>query len=208
MVTYPLTFPSVRAPASTAMHAHSVVGMSHSMFTGRQQVYAHLGQYWSVEISLPPLAREDAEVWIAFLYSLNGREGTWLMGDPAAATPRGAAATVPGTPIVDGANQTGQTLNITDGPASTTGYLLAGDYIQLGTGSGSRLHKVLDDADTNGDGDASLTIWPALRLSPSDSSSVVVNNAVGRWRLDTNDTEFDIDEAMFYGIDFTGIEAQ
>ena len=102
-----------------------------------------------------------------------------LLGDPIGATPRGSASSAPGTPVVNGASQTGDTLSIDGLPASATGYLKAGDYIQLGSGTGAQLYKVLDDVDSNASGEADLTIWPDLRSSPADDATVVVSNAKG-----------------------------
>lgn len=105
------------------------------------------------------------------------------------------------------ASQTGQDLNITSNQLSKTGYLKAGDYIQLGSGSTATLHKVLVDANTDGSGNATLTVWPHVRTAPADAATVVVQNAVGRWRLAGNETEWSINEALIYGVSFSAMEA-
>jgi hypothetical protein len=153
------------------------------------------------------MIRANADEWNAWALKLNNREGTFLMGDPAAATPRGAAKDTPGTPLVKGAGQTGNTLAIDGAPASVTGYLLAGDTIQLGSGSAARLYKVLEDADSDAGGNATLTVWPKLRSSPADNDAVTVSNAVGLWRLAANQSAWDTDEALIYGIRFQAVEA-
>lgn len=155
---------------------------------------------------MPPMTRAEAEEWFSFLVKLNGQYGTFLLGDPHAA-PRGSAASTPGTPVVNGASQVGSTLAVDGLPASATGYLKAGDYIQLGSGATARLHKVLNDVDTNGSGEATLDIWPDLRSSPDDDSAVVVSDAVGNFRLSTNEIGVDINEIELFGITFAAIEA-
>ena len=137
---------------------------------------------FEAEIELPPMTRDEAELWDAFFLKLNGMKGTFLFGDPAGATPRGSASSTPGTPVVMGVSQTGNELTIDGLPLSVNGYLKAGDYIQLGSSSTSKLHKVLDDVNTNGSGEATLTIWPNLRASPADNDPVVVSNAQGPFR--------------------------
>jgi len=135
---------------------------------------------------------------------MNGQYGTFLLGDPANTAPRGVGT---GTPLVKGGSQTGDSL-ITDGwTNSTTGILKAGDWIQLGSGSSSRLHKVLDDVNSDSGGNATLTIWPSLRSSPADNAVITVNSPKGQWRLATNEMQYSIDEASVYGITFACVEA-
>lgn len=186
------------------MTTTDIVGQSISPFTASQQVYKYSGQYWEADITLRPMTRDEAEYWISFMLKLNGAYGTFLLGDPNGATPRGVAT---GTPLVKGANQTGNEL-LTDGwTNSITGILKAGDYIQLGTGASARLHKVLDDVNSDSGGNATLTIYPALRSSPADNSAITVNNAKGVFRLSSNQTAWDIRESAIYGITFGAREA-
>lgn len=202
-ITYPLSFPSVGI-RSMNIRARNVVGISASPFTGQQQVYKHQGQWWEAEVTLPPMKRADAEQVVAFLLSLNGVYGTFLLGDPANTAPRGVGT---GTPLVYGADQTGSEL-ITDGwTTSTTGILKAGDWIQLGTGSATRLYKVLADANSDGSGIATLDIYPNLRQSPADNAQIIKSSPKGQWRLSSNDTNWSIDEASIYGITFACVEA-
>lgn len=206
-ITYPLSLPTVAGIAQIRISARNAVAVSSSPFTYKQQVMQHQGARWEAEITLPPTQRADAEEWIAFLFALQGQYGTFLLGDPLGATPRGSAATTPGTPLVNGASQTGSTLAIDGLPISATNYLRAGDYIQLGSSSSSRLHKVLENASSNGSGEATLSIWPPLRESPSDNATVTVSDTKGVFRLATPDASFSINEASFYGVTFTAFEA-
>jgi len=206
-ITYPLSIPTSKNIRSVTLMARNTVGISRSPFTYKQQVHKYPGQSWMADIALPPMNRAEAESWFAFLLKLNGQYGTFLLGDPAAATPRGSAKDTPGTPVVNGASQTGNELDIDGLPASATGYLLAGDYIQLGSGSTAQLYKVLDDVDSNASGEATVTVWPDLRSSPTDDSTVIVSNAKGRFRLSASQVQFTIDEVSTYGLTFGAIEA-
>ena len=201
--TYPLTFPNIGI-RSINIRAKTVVGASVSPFTGQQQVYKHQGQWWEMEVSMPAMKRDDAEQVASFLLKMNGKYGTFLLGDKANTAPRGVGT---GTPLVYGASQTGDQL-ITDGwTPSTTGILKAGDWIQLGSGSTTLLHKVLDDVTSDASGIATLNIFPNLRQSPADNAQVSISSPKGQWRLASNDTEFSIDEASIYGITFACVEA-
>lgn len=202
-ISYPISMPSTDI-AKIKLVANNIVGISVSPFTAAQQVYRYSGQYWEADITLPPMKREVAEYWISFLLKLNGAYGTFLLGDPIGATARGVAT---GTPLVKGASQSGNTLETDGWTTSTTGILKAGDYIQLGSGSTAKLHKVLDDVNSDSSGNATLTLFPDLRSSPSDNAAIVVTSPKGIFRLSSMQTIWDVNEASVYGITFGAREA-
>ena len=206
-ITYPLSMPTNHNVATISLSAQNAVGITMSPYNNKLTVYKHQGQRWQADISLPLMKRADAEEWITFFMKQYGGYGTFLLGDPNAATPRGSAASAAGTPVVNGASQTGNELAIDGLPASATGYLLAGDYIQLGSGSTAQLYKVLDDVNSNASGEATLTIWPDLRSSPADDATVAVTDAKGVFRLSTPTHDWNIDTAGFYSLSFVAIEA-
>lgn len=205
--TYPLALPNHTGISSVTWSSENTVAVTESPFTYTQQVVKHAGQRWSGTFTLPRMNRDDADYWNAFLLRLDGSYGTFLLGDPLAATPRGSASTSTGTPVVNGGGQTGNELSIDGLPVSAVGYLKAGDYIQIGSGSSARLHRVLEDVDTNASGEATLNIWPDLRVIPSDDSSVVVNNAKGVFRLSANNIDYTISSDSFYTLTFSFVEA-
>lgn len=202
--TYPLALPSHTGLRAIELRATNAVAYSRSPFTFAGQAFAHPGQMWQADVTLPPMKRADAEQWVAWLVSLRGQLGTFLMGDPIGETARGAAT---GTPLVNGADQTGGSLVIDGATNSITGWLKAGDYIQLGSGSTATLHKVLADANSDGSGNVTLDIWPHIRTAPADNATVTVSNTVGRWRLASNESSWSVNEAAIYGISFTAMEA-
>lgn len=202
-ITYPLALPEGPI-TSVRMVAMDAVAYTSSPFTFQGQAHDWGGQGWRMQVQTSPMKRETAENWVAFLVSLRGQFGTFLMGDPAGAAPRGSAG---GTPAVKGAGQTGQVLNIDGAAVSQTGWLLAGDYIQLGAGSSATLHKVLADADSDGAGEVTLDIWPGIRTAPSDNAPLALTDTVGRWRLASNEREWSISSAAIYGIQFSAMEA-
>ena len=203
MITYPLSLPTTAGIAKVRLTANDIVGISQSPFTASQQGYKYPGQFWEADVTLPAMKRADAEYWVTFLMKLNGPFGTFLLGDPLGATARGVAT---GTPLVNGGSQVGNEL-VTDGwTVSQTGILKAGDYIQLGSGATAQLYKVLDDANSDGSGNATFTIWPSLRSSPSDNAAITVSAPKGNFRL-TTPAAWDIDEASIYGMTFGAREA-
>ncbi len=203
-ITYPLALPTTTDFRRVTMSGESVVALSRSIFTRTAQAQEHAGMLWHIGITLKPMKRAAAEAWIAFLLKLNGRQGTFLMYDPAGPTARGSLL---GTPLVDGAAQTGQELATKGWTATQTGVLLAGDYLSLGTGEQTRLHKVLDDVDSDGSGLATINIWPRLRESPGDSDALTFASAKGTFRLAGNVSTWDVSVAQFYGLGFQAEEA-
>jgi hypothetical protein len=203
-MTFPLAVPNLNHIRSVRFTLLDVVGGNESPYTLSQETYEHAGKRFAIEVDLIPMRRADAEQWVAFLAALRGRRGTFLLGDPVGQTARGIAT---GTPLVKGAGQTGGTL-LTDGwTISTTGILKAGDWIQLGSGSTSRLHKVLQDANSDGSGNATLELWPGPRTAPADNAAIVVASTKSVWRLTGNERSYDIQTAQIFGISFSAVEA-
>ena len=206
-ITFPLSTPTNIGIANIIFSADNATAISQSPFTYAQQVVKHQGERWRASVSLPPMKRVDAENWVAFLLSLRGQYGTFLLGDPNCITPRGSAATNPGTPLVMGASQTGQDLIIDGLPISVTGYLYPGDYVQLGAGISSKLHKVLTQVNSDSSGKAELTLWPSITTAPADNATVTLIGAKGLFRLSNNVTSWEINNISSYGITFDCVGA-
>ncbi len=205
-ISYPRALPTEMLFESASLQTNSIVAVAKSIFTAQEQVQAHQGQFWSADLTTTPVERSDAGPIMAWLASMNGREKTFLFGDPAAKSPRGSADSAPGTPLVNGASQTGAALICDGAPNSATGYLKEGDYIQLGSGSTATLHMVLADVNSDGSGNFTLDIWPNLRASPATNAAVVVENAVGLFRLAANSSKWD-ENTIIYGFSFSIVEA-
>ena len=203
-ITFPLTPPTF--PGFTRFELIQRVAVSRvaSPFTGQQQVSAHQGGWWELSATLPFMVREVAAPWIAFLHSLNGAEGTFLMGDPLGRSPLGNAS---GSPQVKGASQTGKALITDTWTANTDGVLLAGDYYQLGSGATTRLYTSLQNLNTDGSGDATIDGFPRLRESPADNEALVLSNPRGTFRLAQNTVEISSDSSRVYSIGFGAVEA-
>jgi hypothetical protein len=147
---------------------------------------------WQADIALPAMDYINAAKWFAWLGSLNGQYGTFLLGDPRRCTARGTAATAT---ITGSAGSSSVTVTM-------TGTLLAGDYFQLGSGSTARLYMVLQDQ--NGSG--TLEIWPALR-SAASAATATLSTPRGLFRLSSNEVARTADEIGRYGITFGAMEA-
>ena len=191
-LTYPLTQPTTIGIEQIELRAVNAVATSQSPFTYKQQIVNHGGQRWEASVTIPSVRRDLAAPWKAMLTGLKGPTGTFLLGDPDYATPRGtvSSCTLTGSVGNDSANVT------------MTGTLLAGDYIQLGADSTAKLHQVLEDQD----GDGILQLWPNLRADYT-TATVTFNNPKGVFRLKENVTSWSINNSSFYSISFEAIEA-
>lgn len=191
-ISYPLALPTHTGIASIELRAINTVAYSRSPFTLKGQAHAYAGEAWEADISLPPMKRADAEQWIAFLMSLRGQFGTFLLNDPSATSVRGTATSAAITGSV-GDRSVAVTM---------AGTLKAGDYFSLGTGTNTRLYKALQDQSGSG----TLEIWPALRDAAS-SSTADLTSASGTFRLASNQQSWSVNEASIYGITFGAFEA-
>lgn len=204
-LTFPLAFPDMGMIEKLSWRAKSIVSANRSIFTGAREVQRHQGQWWEAVVSIVELnSIDESENWISFLLALNGRENTFLFGDPVATSPRGTAL---GSGVVNGASQIGNEL-ITNGWTPSQGTLFkAGDFIQLGTAGTSRLHKILQDVASDVSGNATLDIFPILRESPVDASAITVTNTKGVFSLAQDISNWDLTPPLRYGISFAIEEA-
>ena len=186
-ISYPQNLPDTNHFRFVDMRAINATAVSKSPFSFKESRYSWGGEMWQADITLKPMRRSDAEQWLAFFVSMRGQFGTFLLGDPLGCTTRGTAtsATVTGS-----AGDRSVTV-------SMTGTLLSGDYLQLGTGSDSALHKVVKSRDGSG----TLEIWPALRVDRT-AVSATLTSAKGVFRLAANEFSWSANELAVYGITF------
>lgn len=203
-ISFPISLPTIIAAAKSTITMENSVGISESPFSFGQQVQQNQGQRWKLMLQYPAMRRAYAEQFIAAFASLSGRYGTFLAGDYDGRAPQGVAT---GTPLVNG-NQLARATHLdTKGwTHGVTGILKAGDYIQLGAGGAARLYKNLTTVNSDGSGDATFQIWPALRADVSDGDVIVLQNTMTQFRLDT-DFAWNADEVSTYGFSVQATEA-
>ena len=193
-ISYPLTPPAGIRIASLRFSAISAVARNISPFTFSSQSYNWTGTMISGDVECPPMNRADAEELIGFL--IMAARGTFYFRDYANGTQRG---TMTGSPQLNGAHVANtSTLTVDTGSGSWA----VGDYIQLGTGSSSKLHKI-----TQVNSATSYEIFPLLRTTYPDNTAIVYSNAVGVFRLGTTTCDWSIDTAKKYGLNFSIFEA-
>lgn len=172
-ISYPLTPPATPGNRAIAWLPRSVVGVNISPFTGAQQTYQWPGEWWEVTVTLPAMKDATAGPWRAFLLALRSRSGTFYFGDSVRKTPLG---TIAGAWTVGA----GATLHSTTLPLATvsgTGTFAVGDWLQVGTGSSSRLHQVTQ---VNA---GSVDVFPFLRTAYANGTAIAYSGPKGVFRL-------------------------
>ena len=173
--------------------------VTESPFSFVQQVQMLGGQRRAVTVRLNPLSIEVAKEWIAFFLRLNGPEGTFYLSDIVGQNP----TLTRGTPLVNGAGQTGSSL-ITDGWTASTKVLNEGEWIELD----GRLYQVVNDVTADGSGNATLSLWPKINFAPLDNASIEADSPQGEFRLVDMPVHNWTVQRLMEGGTFSAIEAE
>jgi len=208
-INYPLTPPAISGigPQDFTMTEVNVVGETESPFTLGQQIQQWPGQQLQIELNLPPMLYVQAEQWLAFLGSLLGKYGTFLMGDYNRPTPQGAMS---GSPLASGSNPPGlNTINLRGATPSISNWAVAGDYIALQvSGFPQRIYKVLQSQASDGSGNVNgLSVFPNIRETVPDGTVITTVNCQGTFRLQENSVVWKVDKNKVYSISFKAKEA-
>jgi hypothetical protein len=193
MITYPLTLPLSSYEYTLTKFQQAVT--TQSPYSGSLQVQEGQAQYFELVASFQTNSRANMAAMIAAITALKGSVGTFYFGPQGDETlPRGIAT---GTPRVNGAGQSGSSTIVTDGwTVSQTGIMKAGDWISIN----NHLHIVLEDANSDSSGNATLSIWPKVRTSTNDNDVITVNNPKGIFRLKSGSQDHVHTAGGFYRI--------
>ena len=168
-----LTFPtSMPLPSSNEWQLQGRAQHSISELDGTVQTIVLPGAFWRCTVSYSVLNATRWRALEAFLASLEGAAGRFYFGPQHAKTPVGLAG---GTPLVNGANQTGSSL-VTDGWPASTGILKAGDYFHFDVSGRRELKLATADVSSNASGQATISFKPAIRVSPADNAALVTSS--------------------------------
>ena len=195
-VTFPRTFPTVNGSSiieKMTIRQVNAVAVQQSPYTYQQQIQDFGGQRWEAEVTIRPLAHDEALAFQGFLASLQGQKNTFKLGNPIA-TSDNADNDV----RVNGAQTTGDsTLAVT---INSLHSVSAGQFFSIS----DRLYMFLEDASS---GNTTLDITPPLRQDADNSTSCVTNLPQGTWRLASNKIDWDISKAGLYSFTFACVEA-
>lgn len=198
-LVYPLRMPDAPGFREITWGMDSVVAVTESPFTFRQQTYAWPGQRWKCAVRLPPMRDANARNWMAFFATLNGQEGTFLLSDSSFALR--AVGDGLGDPETDGAQAAGRAIT-TKGWTANKLVARAGDMFEIA----GRLRRVMLDCHSDADGKATLAIWPNV-TALDDGVPIEWLEPKGVFRLASEiESTWDINR-MMAGLQFACIEA-
>lgn len=180
-VTYPASMPTSGVTSIEWTNATSSL-VSRSPFSLKGQAQSWGGAIRYASVTVENLNRAQAQDWLGFLDSLNGTIGTFLFGDPMAATPQGSGG---GGPTVRAVNPSISRL-FADVTLTGTinGWLRRGDWIQLGQGATARLYKVCTNVNIQSGQQytTGIDIWPNFRIVPQIGDAITILNPKGLFR--------------------------
>lgn len=196
-MTFPLSIPSGLKVKNSSFRLLRSITRSQSPLTFTQQFTKNQGAMWEGEVTLIPFTYAQAGALKSFLTKLEGQFGSFLYSDPDFLA-KGLNGSNGGTPLVDGAGQTGNTLNVKGFDLSANGIWLEGDMIQLDAAADAELYMVTADVDSDGAGLAAVSIEPPLKSSPADSEVIVTTGAKGVFKLSDNAVEWQSNQSSIH----------
>jgi hypothetical protein len=167
-------------PSGMTFGLHSNTFAFDSPLSGTVQTVSLPGARWIATLQWATLTIEQAALLQVMLVQLRGRANRLVLWNLARQTPRGVGG---GTPLVNGAAQTGASINIDGLPISTNNIYLPGDFL----GISGELKMVTAPTNSNGSGQATVTFEPPLRASPADNSAIVTAQPTAKFVLASND---------------------
>lgn len=199
-------FPDDLCVSSIILTLDHVISRTESPYTLQSQSFKWDGERWRITAAMPKTtSAEVARRFFTFQLKLKASYGRFTYSPSVLAKRRGVGG---GTPVVYNATTQGaSTLVVSGFPVDTENVLMEGDFIQLGTGVNSRLHCVLENADSDSNGRSTLTIAPPLRSSYAVNSPVEINKPYGVFRMTSNAPSISVEVGQVYRAQFEAIEA-
>ena len=157
-------------PTSPAFNSLNVKSVQHTYvsraLSGRRQVRQLGGQFWKMTATFPPMTRAEFAPIYAFVVKQRGRYESFTIVPAVVSTGQGSPT---GTPLVNGASQTGRSL-VTDGWNASIAIFKAGDFLKIA--GNDKVYMCTTDVSSDGSGNATISIEPALVASPADDGAI------------------------------------
>ena len=140
--------------------------------SGRRQARQIGGQYFKLFASYAPMKRSDFAPIHAFIIKQRGQFDTFTVTPPVISSAQGLGG---GTPLINGASQTGRSV-VSDGwpTGATLTVLKAGDFIKFA--NHTKVYMVTADATCDTSGNATISIEPELQTSPANDTAITYNS--------------------------------
>lgn len=164
-----------------------------TLMTGGEVVAPRNVSHWRYRFPLVPHTYEEAEEWFGALARL-AKGGSYFIALPPAQLPpeyvnkywTGSAWTTGtsllGQPLIDGAGQTGNTLDVTNLVTNET-FLQRGDYFSVVSSTQSELKVCTADCESDGTGHATVQFEPPLRNATGAGDDIEIVQPQAKFRL-------------------------
>lgn len=187
-----LDYPDISPDSGMSLTLKSSTTVYSSELNNAIQTAALEGAQWAATLAYTNRTELEGRTMKAFLTRLNGRAGRFRLTPP----DLNQLGTRLGTGLVDGAGQTGDTLNTKGWTINQTNLLEPGDYINFN----GELKMVVETATSDGAGLSSIIIAPPIRKSTNDNDAIEVTDPQGIFML-TNDNQagWDVQSNFIHG---------
>ncbi len=166
------TFDLTQAPSSVSMNFLGNTGLFPSPLIASATTIDRGGLKWKVTYNFVNISKVKRATLMGLMASLRGQSNRLRV--PVYDNPkRGGYG---GTPLVIGASQTGNSINL-DGVTNKTDWIMSGDYFSIDVNGEHELKIATADADSAG-GLITINFEPELRDSPLNNAAVFVEDGV------------------------------
>jgi len=188
------TLPASPAPASATLRSSQPtrVSLAHSL---KRQARTRGAQRWEIKLTWPKLARAEFMPIYAFLIAQRGQADGFQATLAGHSTPQGTWA---GSPVVNGAGQSGRSVNLRGLSINQAAAARAGDLLKFA--GHSKVYMVTADAASNASGLAAVSIEPALIAAIADGEALVTSSVPFTVALASDLREADIQPGLLYSL--------
>jgi hypothetical protein len=195
------TFPSSPTPRDVAISSNQNTIVT-TTASGRRQARQIDGQRFRLRLRFPVMSRSEFAPIIAFIMKQRSQMESFQYVPPTIDDPLGVAT---GTILLNGSITAGVTTCTIDGMAvSTNGVLKAGDFFRF-TGQ-TKVYMCVEDVDSNGSGEGTLTFEPPLRSNVSNNNVIIYGNVDFTVGLTGDIQEFTIGTENYFQYEIDLIE--
>jgi len=167
-------FDLTAVPNIVVMKMRDNSGVYDSPLVASQQTVDRGGLHWALAYTYTELRGDVRGDLLGTITALRGRAHR-LRVPVYDNEKRGAYG---GTPLVDGASQTGSSINLKGCSNSITDWIKRGDYFSIDVNGEHELKMATADASSGGTGLITISFEPRLRYSPLNSAAVYVEDGV------------------------------
>ena len=196
MATY--NFPSI-TPTSQTFELITNSRQFQSPVSGAVQTLSRKGSFWKTRMTFSNLRGNDRAEMQAFIAKMDGQTHRMRLEDYGRV--RYGAATSPQSVLVNGAGQTGSSINLDGATNSVTNFFQAGDYMSFN----NELHMVTADASSNASGQIAVSIAPPIRKATTNDDAVQIFAPLGVFMM-TNTPRWSTESTYISSITIEAIE--